>query len=59
MIKAIIFDLDGTIGDTVPLCIAAFKKSVEPLAGRVFSEEDIVSTFGPSEEGTINVTKHK
>lgn len=53
MIKAMIFDLDGTIGDTVPLCIAAFKKSVEPLAGRVFSEEEIVSTFGPSEEGTI------
>ncbi|HZG84999.1 HAD family hydrolase [Paenibacillus sp.] len=53
MIRAIIFDLDGTIGDTLPLCIAAFRKSIEPLAGRAVSDEEIVATFGPSEEGTI------
>jgi len=53
MIKALIFDLDGTIGDTLPLCIAAFRKSIEPLAGRAVSDEEIVATFGPSEEGTI------
>lgn len=53
MLKAIIFDLDGTIGDTLPLCIAAFKKSIEPLSGREFSEEEIIATFGPTEEGTI------
>lgn len=52
--KAIIFDLDGTLGNTLPLCIAAFKKSIEPLAGRVLSDEEIVATFGPSEEGTIS-----
>ncbi len=53
MTKAVIFDLDGTIGDTVPLCIAAFKQSIEPLADRTFSAEEIIATFGPSEEGTI------
>jgi phosphoglycolate phosphatase-like HAD superfamily hydrolase len=52
-IKTIIFDLDGTIADTLPLCIAAFKKSVEPLLQAELSEEEIVATFGPSEEGTI------
>ncbi len=52
--KAIIFDLDGTLGNTLPLCIAAFKQSIEPLAGRVLSDEEIVATFGPSEEGTIS-----
>lgn len=52
-IKAVIFDLDGTIADTLPLCIAAFKKSIEPLAGKQFTDEEIVATFGPSEEGTI------
>jgi phosphoglycolate phosphatase/pyrophosphatase PpaX len=51
--KAIIFDLDGTVADTLPLCIAAFKKSVEPLLGKEISEEEIIATFGPSEEGTI------
>lgn len=53
MIKAVIFDLDGTIADTLPLCIAAFKKSIEPLLGKTISEEEIIATFGPSEEGTI------
>ncbi|WP_199619529.1 HAD family hydrolase [Paenibacillus alkalitolerans] len=53
MIKCIIFDLDGTIGNTLPLCIAAFKKSIEPLAGRTLSDREIIDTFGPSEEGTV------
>lgn len=53
MIKALIFDLDGTIADTLPLCINAFRMAVEPLAEREFSDEEIIATFGPSEEGTI------
>lgn len=52
-IDTVIFDLDGTIADTLPLCIAAFKNSIEPLLGVEISEHDIVATFGPSEEGTI------
>lgn len=52
-IKAVIFDLDGTIGDTLPLCIKAFRQSVEPLIGRSVSDAEIIATFGPSEEGTI------
>ena len=52
-IKTVIFDLDGTIADTLPLCIAAFKKSVEPLLNAELSEQEIMATFGPSEEGTI------
>lgn len=52
-IKAIIFDLDGTLADTLPLCIEAFRKSVEPIAQRSITDEEIIATFGPSEEGTI------
>ena len=52
-IKALIFDLDGTLANTLPLCIAAFRKSVEPLLDRAVSDEEIIATFGPSEEGTI------
>lgn len=52
-INTVIFDLDGTIADTLPLCIAAFKKSIEPLLGAQISEHEIIATFGPSEEGTI------
>ncbi|MFC4099096.1 HAD family hydrolase [Paenibacillus xanthanilyticus] len=53
MLKAIIFDLDGTIGNTLPLCIAAFKAAIEPHAGRTLGEQEIIDTFGPSEEGTV------
>lgn len=54
-IKAVIFDLDGTLANTLPLCIQAFRQSVEPLIGRSISDADIIATFGPSEEGTIMV----
>ena len=26
MIRLVAFDLDGTIGDTIPLCLAAFQR---------------------------------
>ena len=51
--KAVIFDLDGTIANTLPLCIRAFRESIEPLAGRKVTDGEIIATFGPSEEGTI------
>lgn len=52
-IKAVIFDLDGTLADTLPLCILAFRRSIEPLINRPLSDKEIIATFGPSEEGTI------
>jgi phosphoglycolate phosphatase/pyrophosphatase PpaX len=52
-IRAVIFDLDGTLADTLPLCIRAFRQSVEPLINRSVSDAQIIETFGPSEEGTI------
>lgn len=53
MLKCILFDLDGTIGNTLPLSIAALKKSIEPLAGRTYTDQEIRATFGPSEEGIL------
>ena len=52
-IKAVIFDLDGTIANTIPLCIQAFRNSIEPLLNHSISDAEIIATFGPSEEGTI------
>ena len=49
----IIFDLDGTLGNTLPLCIAAFRRAIEPCLGRTLSDAEIIEHFGPSEEGTI------
>ncbi|WP_256010153.1 HAD family hydrolase [Desertivirga xinjiangensis] len=52
-VKAVIFDLDGTIANTLPLCISAFRAAIEPLIRRSLSDDEIIATFGPSEEGTI------
>jgi len=52
-LKAVIFDLDGTIANTLPLCIAAFRKAIEPHINRSITDAEIIATFGPSEEGTI------
>lgn len=52
-ISTVIFDLDGTLANTLPLCIRAFRASIEPLANRALSDQEIIATFGPSEEGTI------
>ncbi|MCK8493701.1 HAD hydrolase-like protein [Spirosoma sp. RP8] len=53
IVKGVIFDFDGTLADTLPLCIRAFRSSIEPRLGRSVSDAEIIATFGPSEEGTI------
>jgi len=52
-IKGVIFDLDGTLADTLPLCVQAFRQSIEPLTSTPLTDAEIIATFGPSEEGTI------
>ena len=52
-VKSVIFDLDGTIANTLPLCISAFRSAIEPLLNKSLSDAEIIATFGPSEEGTI------
>ena len=53
MIKLVAFDLDGTIGNTLPMCIQAFKKATLPYTGHELSDEEVVQTFGLNEEGMI------
>ena len=51
MIKLVAFDLDGTIGNTIPMCIKAIKKAVGPYVMRELSDIEIIRTFGVNEEG--------
>ena len=51
--SCILFDLDGTIGNTLPLCLAAFRQSVEPFLNEKLSDAAIISRFGPTEGGMI------
>ena len=51
MIKLVAFDLDGTIGDTIPMCLKALKKAVTPYVTlNDVSENDILETFGLNEK---------
>lgn len=52
-IKLVAFDLDGTIADTLSLCIKAFRMAVQPYISQTLSEDDIIKTFGLNEEGMI------
>lgn len=53
MIKLAAFDLDGTIADTIPMCIEAFKKAVSPYAGHTLTQEEIIQAFGLNEIGMV------
>lgn len=59
MIKLVAFDLDGTIGNTLSMCIQAFKKATQPYAEHELSDEEVVQTFGLNEEGMIKCVVDK
>ncbi len=53
-IRGILFDFDGTLGNTTPLILATFHKTLEHYLGRDYgiSDQEIINTFGlPLREG--------
>ncbi len=52
-LHGILFDLDGTLADTLPVCFIAFRQTIESFTGQRLSDEEIMARFGPSEEGMI------
>jgi phosphoglycolate phosphatase-like HAD superfamily hydrolase len=52
-ISALIFDMDGTLGDTMPSIMIAMRETFERFAGRMYTDDEIIAMFGPSEEGMI------
>jgi phosphoglycolate phosphatase len=53
MIKMIAFDFDGTIADTIPMCIEVFKKAMLPYSGYELTNNEIIQTFGLNEIGMV------
>lgn len=53
-LEGAIFDFDGTLADTLPVCFAASRRVGREFLGRDhMTEEEIRATFGPSEIGMI------
>ena len=53
MMKAIIFDFDGTLADTLPICFYAFQSVFKEFDDIDVSTDEIKAMFGPSETGII------
>lgn len=51
MIKGMIFDLDGTLLDTLPVCYLSFRAVFQQFLGKEYSDREIDALFGPTEEG--------
>lgn len=54
MMKAIIFDFDGTLADTLPLCFYAFQAVFKEFDNLDVTLEEIKAMFGPSETEIIS-----
>ncbi len=53
MLKAVLFDMDGTLGDTLPLCVEAYRQCVAELTGHTPSKAEVLSYFGLSDRGVL------
>lgn len=53
MVSGVIFDLDGTLGDTLPVCFEAFRRVFESYLGTTYDDDEIRAMFGPTEEGIL------
>lgn len=53
MYKMIAFDFDGTVMNSSVTFIRAFQESLSPYAGHELTFDEITSTFGVSEPGTV------
>jgi phosphoglycolate phosphatase-like HAD superfamily hydrolase len=52
-LSALIFDMDGTLGDMIPSILIALRETFACFTGRIYTDEEISAMFGPSDEGII------
>jgi len=53
VLAAALFDLDGTLVDTLAVCYLAFRRALERAGAPSLSDGEIHALFGPSEEGML------
>ncbi|MFG1530109.1 MAG: HAD family hydrolase [Thermoplasmata archaeon] len=52
-VLAVVFDLDGTLVDSLAFCVSAIAEAGRRTTGRPVSEAEVRARFGPSESGVI------
>lgn len=52
-LEAVVFDLDGTLADTLPVVVEAFQLTFENFDLDPLSQIEIFEHFGPTEDGVI------
>ena len=50
---ALLVDLDGTLADTLPICLTAYRIALARHTGKVYSDAEITAHFGVSEDGVL------
>lgn len=51
--QTVIFDLDGTLADTLPLIYESFNDAFEPVTGKLMTPDEIRGLFGPPDNYVI------
>ena len=52
-LRGIIFDLDGTLADTMEVCLRAFQETLQYYDERTITLQELFTLFGPNEEGIL------
>lgn len=50
-LKGFFFDFDGTLADTLPLCIKVYRLTMQHFTGRIYTDTEITANFGLTEAG--------
>jgi len=53
-VRGVLFDIDGTLVDSLELCLRAFQVSLQELTGEWLPAPQITRYFGVSEEGILD-----
>ncbi|MCC8021668.1 MAG: HAD hydrolase-like protein [Akkermansiaceae bacterium] len=54
MLRAVFLDLDGTLGDTLPLCVEAFRRTLQAHGRGRVDDEAVTRYFGASDRGVLS-----
>lgn len=52
-IRAVLFDMDGTLADTFPVIIDAWNATTEKAIGRTYTPEEVIALFGTPEHDML------